>query len=515
MPVGKKDGSIRICGDYKLTVNTASSTVTYPLPVIDELLANLAGGKYFTKIDLSSAYLQLPLDKESSAYVTINTYKGLFSYNRLPFGVSSAPAIFQRTMESLLGGLDGVSVYIDDILVAGSSLESHLKNLDAVLDKLEKAGLRLNKEKCFFLQPKLEYLGYVIDETGIHPTQEKVRAIQEAPTPTNVKELRSFLGLITYYSKFLPDMSSMMAPLYTLLGKDQKWSWETEHDTAFQSAKDALQSNSVLVHFDPAKPLILTCDASEYGIGAVLLHKMDNGDEKPIAYTSRTLNPAEKRYSQLDKEALAIVSGVKKFHKYVYGRHFTIESDNKPLAYLFSESKGVPQMVSARVQRWALTLAAYDYSIRYKAGKTLCDADALSRLPRPVTTDTDGTPAELIQLVEHLDSTCISAADIREWTARDSLLSKVMRFVQLGWPTESLGEEFKPFVCRKNELSVYNGCILWGSRVIVPPPGRKPVLQELHQAHMGITKMKALARHYIWCPRMDVDIESLIPCQEV
>ena len=254
-------------------------------------------------------------------------------------------------METLLRGLDGTSVYIDDILVSGSTIEQHLKNLDAVLERLENAGLRLNLEKCTFLKPKLEHLGHVLDESGRHPTEEKVKAIKEAPTPKNVTELRSFLGLITYYSKFLPNMSSKLAPLYALLRKSKTWSWSTKEDAAFQVAKDALQTDSLLVHFDPAKPLILACDASQYGIGAVLSHKMDDGHERPIAYVSRTLNPAEKRYSQLDKEALAIVSGVKKFHNYLYGRHFTIESDHQPLAYLFHEGKGIPQMASARIQR--------------------------------------------------------------------------------------------------------------------------------------------------------------------
>ena len=510
VPVVKKDGRVRICGDFKVTVNRASPTESYPLPVIDDLMADLAGGKYFSKLDLSNAYLQLPLDEKSSEFLTINTHKGLFRHNRLPFGVASAPAIFQRTMETLLRGLHGVSNYIDDILVTGSTLEEHLQNLDAVLTRLEEARLRLNLKKCSFLQPSLVYLGHKIDATGRHPTDEKITAIKEAPTPRNVTELRSFLGIISYYSKFLPNMSSRLAPLYALLQKNKHWSWSSKETAAFQMAKNALQTEAVLVHFDPAKPLILACDASQYGIGAVLSHKMDNGDERPIAYVSRTLNSAEKRYSQLEKEALAIVSGVKKFHNYLYGRHFTIESDHQPLAYLFHEAKGIPQMASARIQRWALTLAAYDYSIGYKAGKMLCNADALSRLPQPVTTNSDGMPAELLHLVDHLDSTCTSAANIKEWTSKDPLLSKVRRFIQLGWPEEALDSDYKPYNSRKHELSVMDGCILWGTRVIIPPQGREAVLAELHQAHPGISKMKGLARSYVWWPHMDGDIETMV-----
>ena len=421
-------------------------------------------------------------------------------------------------MDTLLQGIPSVICYIDDILLTGPSTEEHLQTLSRVLRTLEEAGLRLNKFKCEFLQPSIEYLGHIIDEQGIHPTEEKVRAIKEAPTPTNVTELRSFLGMLTYYSKFLPNLSAQLSPLYTLLGKNVAWFWDAPQEEAFVQAKEALLSDSLLVHFDPNKPLVLACDASQYGIGAVLSHAMEDGSERPIAYTSRTLNPAEKRYSQLDKEALAIVSGVKKFHNYIYGHHFTIQSDHKPLSFLFHEQKGIPQLASARIQRWALTLATYRYSIRYKAGKSLGNADCLSRLPRPVTASDPGPPADLEHLIHHLSSTCITAAHIKQWTNTDPILSQVKRFLMTEWPDKLPEKQLTPYNIRRNELSLLDGCILWGTRVVVPPPGRKQVLQELHETHPGISRMKSLARCYIWWPKMDADIEDLVhgcnSCQE-
>ena len=300
VPVVKADGSIRICGDYKLTLNRVARIETYPIPRVEELFAVLRGGEKFSKIDLSSAYQQIVLDEQSRPYTTINTHKGLFMYNRLTFGIASAPAIFQRTMETILQGCQRTCVYFDDILVTGSSNDEHLANLDSVLCKLEGAGLRLNRAKCAFMLPSVEYLGHRIDREGLHPTEEKVIAIHNAPVPTSVTVLKSFLGLLNYYSKFLPNVSSTLAPLYLLLRKKQKWVWGKEQEEAFLRAKRMLQSSALLVHYDGNKPLLLACDASSYGVGAVLSHVMSDGSEKPIAFASRSMTAAEKGYSQLD-----------------------------------------------------------------------------------------------------------------------------------------------------------------------------------------------------------------------
>ena len=518
VPVPKSDGSVRICGDFKLTANAATNLEVYPLPRIEDIFASLSGGKQFSKLDLAQAYLQLSLAEESQPLVTINTHKGLYRYQRLPFGVASAPAIFQRTMETLLQGIPNVSVYLDDILITGASTADHLRNLDEVLQRLENAGMRLKKEKCAYLLDEIEYLGHKITKEGLQPTESKVRAVAHAPVPTRVSELRSFLGLINYYGKFVPHLSTTAAPLYSLLQKNTPWHWSTAQQSAFDEIKGLLQSSDLLVHFDPHKEIILSCDASPYGLGAVLSHRMEDNTERPIAYASRTLAPAERKYSQLDKEALAIIFGVKHFHQYVYGRTFTIQSDHKPLQYIFDESKPVPSMTSARVQRWALTLGAYSYHICHKAGKDHGNADGLSRLPLPEAPVQVPQPAELINLMERMDSAPVSSQDIQTHTSRDPVLAKVRDLVRQGWPSSVTTRDLYPFATMQQELSVEQGCLLRGSRVVVPASLRGEIVKLLHDGHPGVVRMKMLARQYVWWPGIDKDVEnsvkSCIPCQE-
>ena len=310
VPVLKSNGQIRICGDYKVTINKGVVEDKYPLPRVNDLYASLTGGETFSKLDMSQAYLQLKLDEGSRDYVTINTHKGLFRYTRLPYGLSVAPSIFQRTLECVIAGIPHVCIFLDDILVTGKTQSEHVANLQLVLKRLDEAGLKMNNEKCQFFNASVVYLGHKIDRDGLHPTDEKVRAIQDAPHPTNVKELRAWLGLLNYYGRLLCNLSTTLAPLHVLLRKETKWQWGKDQSEAFRAAKNLLQSDSLLVHFDQDKPILLACDASPYGVGAVLSHQMPDGSERPIAYASRSLSPAERNYSQLDKEGLSLVFGV-------------------------------------------------------------------------------------------------------------------------------------------------------------------------------------------------------------
>ncbi|KAI4892783.1 hypothetical protein NFI96_006341, partial [Prochilodus magdalenae] len=426
VPVLKPDGSIRLCGDYKLTVNQVATLEHYPIPRVEDLFATLSGGKQFTKLDMSHAYLQLLLDDTSKQYLTVNTHRGLFTYNRLPFGVASAPAIFQRVIEGLLQGIPHVAIYLDDILVTGTDEEEHLRNLEEVLTRMEKAGLHLRKDKCSFLQREVQYLGHRVDAQGLHPLESKVQAIVGAPSPKSVSELKAYLGLLNYYGRFLPNLSTLLAPLHSLLKKDVQWGWGKAQEKAFRESKQLLESATRLVHYSPSQDLILACDASAYGVGAVLSHRMPDGSESPLGFVSRTLSPAEKKYSQLDKEALAIILGIKKFHKYLYGRTFTVCTDHKPLMALFGEKKSIPQMGSPRVQRWAILLSAYEYQIGMKLSWSIHNADALSRLPL-LESPEEEKETEQVLMIDCVDAVPVDSKQIRSWTAKDPLLSQVRR----------------------------------------------------------------------------------------
>ena len=308
--------------------------------------------------------------------MTFSTHKGLYRYDRLPFGIASAPAIFQQTMEKLLHGIAGVTVYIDDILVTGRTDDEHMHNLDLVLKRLHEYGIQLKKGKCSFMRPLVRYLGYPIDKDGLHATPEKVEAILQKPVPTNVKTLCSFLGLVNYYGKFIRDLSTIVQPLNELLCQGVQWKWSTECQKVFETMKEKLASSEVLVHYNSELPLKLDCDASAYGVGPVLSHVFPDGEERPIAYASRTLTKTERGYAHIEKEALSLVYGVKKYHQYLHGRKFLLVTDHKPLLTILGPKKQLPTLAAARLQRWAVFLSAYQYDIEFRATDKHCNADA-------------------------------------------------------------------------------------------------------------------------------------------
>ena len=349
VPVRKGDGHIRLCGDYKVTINPELEIDKYPLPKPEEIFATLAGGKIFSKIDLTHAYQQMRLTEDCRNLVTINTHRGLYRYTRLPFGVASTPGLFQRVMDTIMQGLPEVVCYLDDILITGATLEEHLETLEHVLQRLQTYGIRAKRAKCAFLCDAVDYLGHCIDAAGLHTLLSKVEAVTQAPKPQDLAELRSFLGLLHYYGKFLPSLATVLQPLNNLLKADAQWVWTEECSKAFETAKQLLVQAPVLAHYDPDLPICLAGDASAYGIGAVISHIYPDGSERPIAFSSRTLSAAERNYAQLEKEAVSLVYGTRKFH-HLYGRRFVLITDHKPLTTLLGHKRGIPTLAAACLQ---------------------------------------------------------------------------------------------------------------------------------------------------------------------
>ena len=508
VPVVKRNGSVRVCGDFKVSVNPVLLTEQYPLPRIEDIFANLAGGKHFSKLDLRQAYHQMEVTEASKKLLAINTHKGLFRYNRLVFGISSCPAIWQRAIDQVLQGIPGVQCILDDMIVSGKTDEEHLENLDRVLKRLQDAGLKANKEKCEFFRDRVQFCGHEIDKEGLHKTQEKIEAVVSAPRPENVSQLRSFLGLVNYYNRFLPNASTVLHPLHQLLEQNSVWQWTEQCEQAFTEAKRMITSEQVPTHYDPVLPVRLACDASPTGIGAVLSHVMPDGSERPVAFASRSLTKTERKYAQIDKEALSIVWGVKRFHVYLYGRRFTLITDHKPLTAIFHPEKGVPSMTAARLQRYALFLAGFEYKIEYKNTTEHCNADGLSRLPlQQKELEEMGVDSSEVFHANQFVSLPVTREAVSRETRCDPVLARVHESIVKGWSTRVDGD--KPFYERRNELTVHQGCILWGMRVVIPNKLQDRVLKELHDGHMGVVKMKALARSYVWWPNINAQLEEL------
>lgn len=514
VPVVKKNGDIRICGDYKTTINPLLKDFHYPLPRIEEIFATLAGGVVFSKLDLSHAYQQFCLTEDSQPMTAISTHVGTWVYKRVPFGIKCIPENFQKVIEEILSGLPSTVVFCDDICISGLNAKNNLENVRAVLMRLRDAGLRVNWSKCEFFKESVTYLGYRIDKHGLHADEKKIEAIVSAPVPKDVSQLKSFLGLVNFYAKFCYNISDILKPMYELLKKDVKWSWSEQCEIGFNKIKSVLSSSPVLAHYDPKLPLILSVDSSSYGLGAVLAHRYPDGSERAVSCASRTLNSHELNYSQLDKEALAIIFGVTKHHQYLYGRHFLLRSDHRALSYIFGKNKGIPQTAASRLQRYAVRLAAYDYDIDFIPSSRNCYADALSRLPLERTVrhnyDEDILEGSYLNFVQ--DVLPVTCYQVKVETNKDSQLNKIVGYVKFGWPERLACEKEKVFFLKRDNLFIEHGCLVWGYRVVIPTTLRGTVLRELHSGHIGIVKMKQAARNYFWWEGLDADIERT--CRE-
>lgn len=512
----KANGQIRICGDYSLTINRCMTTVQYPVPNIDDVIANVGNAKYFSKLDLQQAYLQLPLDDDSKEYTTINTGEGLYQFNYLPFGVSSSPAIFQSYVTRVLSGINNIVVYHDDILVLTPTVEDHECVLDRVLNVLMSAGIKLNSNKCSFFTQSVSYLGYVFSSNGVQPNEDKVRAIHDAPAPVNIKQLQSFIGLCTFYSRFIHNFSDTLSPFYKLLKKGRKFQWGEEQIDCFNKIKNMFKSSNILRSFNSKLPTAIETDASATGIGAVLMQEHEDGWQ-PVQFASRTLNPAECNYSQIEREALSVIFGCERFKKFLLGAMFLIKNDHKPLMKLFSNTSGVPATCSARLQRWALRLSQFKYNFQYVKGASQYTSDFLSRLPLPETAYPD-EPRELIFVINSLNEYPISCSDICTYTNLDSNLRMVKEYIKYGFPVD-VHSSLSKFKSNSEDMSIVKGCIMYRNRVFIPQPLRSKVLAQLHSCHPGISGMKSLARALIWYPGIDRDIVDLVrnckQCQSV
>lgn len=519
--VVKTNGQIRICGDFRSTINPAMVTHAHPVPLFDQLRQNLANGVKFSKIDLKDAYLQFEIAPESKKYLTISTHKGYYQYNRMPFGISTAPSIFQHYLDELLGGIPNVAIYFDDIALTGKDDAEHLETLSTVFDKLQQAGLKVNLTKCSFFQTDIEYLGHTISKEGIRPTQSKIEAITKATPPSNAQELRSFLGLVNFYEKFIPHLHSLCADLHALTGARQKWRWTDKENTAFENTKMLICESKPLVAFDEKRPLFLACDASEKGVGAVLFHKA-NDQIQPIVFASRKLRSAETKYSVIDREALAIFFGIQKFDQYLRGTKFTLVTDHKPLIHVLGPQRNLPKLINNRLIRWALIIGSYDYDVVFTKGQLNFIADYLSRMPNP-----DERPSRvelkvhrIIAKLNHNSVSDIALTEeiIRDASRNDPIFKQISENIKTGWRENSYSDILKPYARKRTELSIENKILMWQGRIVIPNTLRKATLKYLHTGHPGTCAMKALARFYVWWPSIDDDIEEYIKycrkCQE-
>ena len=374
--VRKKDGSLRFCIDYR-RLNAVTRKDTFPLPRIDDLLDQLSGKTVFSTLDAKRGYWQIRVQAESQEKTAFTTFDGLYEFKVMPFGLCNAPSTFQRLMQRTLRGMSHFcNAYIDDVLVFSDTVEEHIEHLRVVLQRLRDVGIKLHPQKCSLGRSTVPYLGHIVSSQGIFPDHEKIAAVEKFPTPTNVRSVREFLGLASYYRRFVPNFAKVAGPLHMLTRADVPFVWTDACEKAFVHLKGLLTSPPVLAYPDFAKPFVLHTDASRKGLGAVLEQVQDDGSHHPVAFASRTLSKHEAKYGITELETLAVIWSLRHFRAYLYGHKCTVYTDHSPVTSLLKTKHS-----SGKLARWGETVAEFDLEVKYRPGRKNANADALSRSP--------------------------------------------------------------------------------------------------------------------------------------
>ncbi|MCU7858926.1 MAG: DDE-type integrase/transposase/recombinase, partial [Candidatus Thiodiazotropha sp. (ex Lucinoma kastoroae)] len=572
--VRKKDGSLRFCIDFR-KLNSRTIRDAYMLPRIDDTMDSLIGAKYFSKLDLRSGYWQVEMEEEDKYKTAFSVGSlGFFECNRMAFGLTNAPATFQRLMERCMGELNlrECLIFLDDILIFSVTFEEHIKRIDAVFSRLHEHGLKLKPSKCEFFKNSVKYLGHVVSEQGVETDPDKIKALSSWPLPHNIKTLRSFLGFTGYYRRYIKDYASIVKPLNDLLvghptnkhvissqkkkKKSVPWQWGEAQQEAFDTLKLKLSTPPVLAYADFSKPFIVHTDASGEGLGAVLYQEQD-GIERVISYASRGLRHSERNYPAHKLEFLCLKWAVsEKFHDYLYGNQFLVCTDNNPLTYVLSSAK-----LDATGHRWLAALSTYNFSLKYKSGRSNTDADGLSRRPHDtvelfpdavkaiceayivkrgscpyaenlVVTSASQLAESVDSQIESIDvndsefqSTDLKTVDWAKEQSSDQSIGRILHFVKSGsYPpkgdlSSELPDVFKYLRHWKNLCLIdgvlYRNTVLNGEKVqqlVLPFQFRDMVLKHLHDdvGHQGQDRTLSLVRSRFFWPGFESDVENKV-----
>ena len=495
----KDNGELRCCLDPR-GLNKFIERERYHIKTREEIFAELEGATVFTQLDLRSAFWQIPLEEDSKLLTAFGTAWGRYVYNVLAFGLASASEICQKNVqEELIQALTALA-HQDNILLFGKGVEHHDKRLHEFLEQFKTTGATLNLDKCEFRVSRTVFLGEILTSKGIEPDPEKLQAIRDIKPPKNVDELQIILGLVNFFSKFIPNLAEKTQAMRTLLRKNVEWSWDANQLKELNSIKVALSTPPVLSLFDPAKPHKVSSDSSKGGIGSVLL-QLEGNEWHPIAYASKSMTVAELDYIQIEKEALALTFGILRFESYLYGLHFQVETDNRPLANIFE--RGLTH-APHRIQALMLKLQKFDFTVQWVSRKFIKAADALSKISHKALQKGMAIDAHVDSIINNMPVSEKVWRDLKNNTEQDPLLQKVIDALRNG---DKLPGKFNDAIL---EMSVIDGVLFKDKRIVIPSSMQKDMLARIHEGHLGISKCKKRARQSLYWPGMSKAIVDLI-----